>query len=68
MAYDHLVENLKRTARDDDVRIFRQWENGEISIDEVISLFRKHNNIRSLLYISNNDMIEFMNSLGYRRY
>lgn len=50
-----------------DKTIFTLWEQRAYTIERVINEFRKHNKIDKEVDIKKSDMVNFMNSLGYRR-
>ena len=61
------VKYLKRSARDNDVKIFNQWSRCEIETKECINEFRKNNNIDERLIILENEFTSWLHSLGYYR-
>lgn len=54
-------------ARIGDQKIFRMWEEGRMTTDEVIEQFKKNNLLDDKITILAPDMILFMNGLGFRR-
>lgn len=60
-----LADTLKASAQDSTT--FHDWESGRISTAVCIKRFRKHNSVRPDVDISQVEMEEWLNSLGYRR-
>lgn len=60
-----LADTLKASAQDSTT--FHDWECGRISTATCIKRFRKHNSVRPDVDISQVEMEEWLNSLGYRR-
>ena len=64
---DNMVRYLKKSARNKDTKIFNQYMRGEITAKECIAQFRINNNITERLPIIEDEFIEWLWSLGYRR-
>lgn len=62
-----MVRYLKKSARTKDTKIFNQYMRGEISAKECIAQFRKNNGITERFTIIEDEFIEWLWSLGYRR-
>lgn len=65
---DYLLKYLKSYAIENDKTIFNKWEKGLITTDECISLFRIHNDVNERMPIIRDEFVEWLNSLGYKRY
>lgn len=61
-----LARLLRPEARSRDVVIFNKYVKKQISIDECIELFKKHNQIKR--DISHEEFERFLKSLGYYRW
>ena len=62
-----MVRYLRHSAIAKDTKIFNQYMRGEIEIKECISRFRKNNGIPERFTIIEDEFIEWLWSLGYRR-
>lgn len=62
-----MVRYLKKSARNKDTKIFNQYMRGEITAKECIAQFRINNKITERLPIIEDEFIEWLWSLGYRR-
>lgn len=63
-----LTRRLRHGGRTSDVCSFLKWERHEIDTAQCIREFREHNKIDDRFTIIEDDFIEWLNSLGYRRY
>lgn len=62
-----MVRYLKRSARNKDTKIFNQYMCGEITAKECIAQFRNNNGITERLVIIEDEFVEWLATLGYRR-
>ena len=58
---------LKKSARYKDTKLFNQYMREEITAKECIAQFRKNNGITERLVIIEDEFVEWLWSLGYRR-
>ena len=62
-----MVKYLKYRTRPLDKAIFTKWMYNKMTTEECISEFRKNNNITERMPIIEDEFVEWLGSLGYRR-
>lgn len=60
------IKYLRRSARNDDKKSFNLWAMGQISTDQCINEFKKHNKMEDI-HIDSFQFQMWLRSLGYIR-
>ena len=62
-----LVKYLKKRSSYADKAIFTKWMDNEVTTEECIRQFRQNNQITERMPIIEDEFVEWLGSLGYRR-